>query len=142
VSGLIERIEAAVEGSRELDASIYQILNPHMLPTPGKIGSFYDPTKAGPIAAAKYHMSGGATGVAKFYTTSMDAVLTLIDPADEWQLSTIYNIARAEVGVNRDHQTSWPGSGEHEGNNPVLALLAAALRARETTPSIKGGDRG
>lgn len=66
------------------------------------------------------------------YTGSMDAVRTLIDPSDEWELSTIYNIARATVGLNRDQQTSWPGSGEHQGADPVLALLAAALRARLT----------
>jgi hypothetical protein len=65
------------------------------------------------------------------YTASMDAVRTLIDPSDEWEVSTMYNIARATVGLNRDHQTSWPGHGEHAGCDPVLALLAAALRAQE-----------
>ena len=64
------------------------------------------------------------------YTGSMDAVLTLIDPADEFELSTTYNIARATVGLNRDHQTAWPGYGEHKGGDPVLALLSAALKAR------------
>ena len=65
------------------------------------------------------------------YTASMDAVRTFIDPSDEWEVSTMYNIARATVGLNRDHQTSWPGHGEHAGCDPVLALLAAALRAQE-----------
>lgn len=64
------------------------------------------------------------------FTASLDAAMALIEDGDEWSLSTIYNIARAEVGINRDHQTSWPGRGEHEGCNPILALLSAALRAR------------
>ena len=64
-------------------------------------------------------------------TASLDVTRTLIDPADEWELSTMYTIARATVGLNRDHQTSWPGYGSHEGCDPVLALLAAALRARD-----------
>jgi hypothetical protein len=64
------------------------------------------------------------------YTASLDAVRTLIDHTDEWELSTMYCIARATVGLNRDHQTSWPGYGEHAACDPVLALLAAALRAR------------
>lgn len=64
------------------------------------------------------------------FTASMDAVLSLVDKGDEWSISTLYCIARAEVGINRNQQTSWTGYGEHAGCNPVLAFLAASLRAR------------
>lgn len=64
------------------------------------------------------------------YTASIDAVRTLIDPADEIEITTLYGVARATVGLNRDHQTAWPGYGEHLGGDWCLALLIAALRAR------------
>src|SRR3546814_3756137 len=65
------------------------------------------------------------------FTSSLDDVRALIDPADEWELTTLYGVARAAVGLNRDHQTGWPGYGEHEGGDPVRALLSAALKARK-----------
>jgi hypothetical protein len=75
-----------------------------------------------------------------FYTASLDAVRSMIDPTDEWDLTTLYNIARASVGLNRDQQTSWTGHGEHLGCDPVLALLAGALRARaRQAPAAAGG---
>jgi len=64
------------------------------------------------------------------YTESLDAARSLIDPADEWDITTLYNVARASVGLNRCHQVSWAGYGEHLGGDPVLAFLAAALRSR------------
>src|SRR3546814_11762890 len=70
------------------------------------------------------------------FTSSLDDVRALIDPADEWELTTLYGVARAAVGLNRDHQTGWPGYGEHEGGDPVRALLSAALKAR--SPSHEG----
>lgn len=107
LSGLIERIEAAEGPDRELDQDIHELVKLGLTETTDK-----------------------AYNWCERYTASLDAARTLIDPADEWELSTIYNIARATVGLNRDHQTSWPGYGEHKGGNPTLALLSAALRAR------------
>lgn len=133
MSELIERIERAREGSRELDAAIYQILNSHMLPTPGKIGSFYDPTKAGPIAAAKYHISGGATGVAKFYTTSIDAAMTLLP---EGLGNGCFFLQRSRsFGCIADvwTDTEFNRYKKGKGKTPALALCAAALRTRETS---------
>lgn len=66
-------------------------------------------------------------------TASLDATMTLVDPDDEWEISTLYNIARASVGLNRNQSTCWTGYGEHKGCDPALALLAAALRARALT---------
>ena len=117
---LIERVEKASEGSRELDDDISFALC--------SLGCSF------PAGHAYNRITGARTAIAaRHYTTSIDAVLTLIDPADEWELSTLYSIARATVGLNRDHQTTWPGYGEHKGGDPVLALLSASLRAHMGT---------
>jgi hypothetical protein len=120
--GLAERCEKAEGPDRELDALIrcaaareYE-LDMRLAKRLGAV-------------TANYEGGGHSTWLSPCYTASLDAVRTLIDPADEWELSTMYCIARATVGLNRDHQTSWPGNGEHQACDPVLALLAAALRA-------------
>lgn len=64
--------------SRECDAEIYQTLNPHMRVIPDDTSNrFYDPNKTNPRTAARYFLSGGATGVALRYTTSLDAAASL-----------------------------------------------------------------
>lgn len=105
LSSLIERIEKSEGADRTLDFEILCLADPRAIQTGALPG---DPR----------------------YTASMDAVRTLIDSADEWELTTIYGVALATVGLNRDHQTSWPGYGEHKGGDPVRALLSAALKAR------------
>lgn len=87
VSGLIERIEAATGPDREIDAAIYQMLNPQMVPTPGLAGGFYDPAKTNPLIASKYHLGGGATGYASFYTRKIDDALTLVPPECRFNLN-------------------------------------------------------
>ncbi|WP_283419199.1 hypothetical protein [Sphingopyxis sp. Geo48] len=132
MDSLIERIEAATGPDRELDRDIMLAAVPcdrapfrYWVPMNENTGHgavdvdrvYYGPHCAQAVAVPPF-------------TASLDAVRTLIDPADEWELSTIYNIARAQVGLNRDHQGAWPGCGEHKGGDPVLALLSAALKAR------------
>lgn len=102
------KVEGLTGPDREMDANISEIVTPWLRTRP--CGYVIDEVLA--------------------YTASLDAAMTLIEDGDEWDLSTVYCIARAQVGINRDHQNSWPGHGEHAGCNPVLALLAAALRAR------------
>jgi hypothetical protein len=83
---LADKIERS-EPSRDLDAEIYQSLNPHMKPiTPVKQhrGRFFDPTKALLRTAREYHLARGATAIAPHYTTSLDAAMTLArNPAFE-----------------------------------------------------------
>lgn len=117
---LAARIEAATGPDRELDAAIYQMLNPHMLPVPGdRTGRFYDPAKTNPRTAQKFFLSGGATGLALSYTASLDAAMMLVpEPFRKtWSL----------VGG-----TSWQAEvGEclADTATPALALAAAAIRA-------------
>ncbi|AVA13838.1 hypothetical protein [Sphingopyxis sp. MG] len=142
LSSLIERIEKSEGADREIDLAIAVALDmrPDWLAKSG--GELWiDRSGAYPVlrwADASAGRSRGNPGVddpVKF-TASMDAVRSLIDPNDEWELTTLYGVARATVGLNRDHQTSWPGYGEHQGGDPVRALLSAALKARN--PSHEG----
>jgi hypothetical protein len=63
------------------------------------------------------------------YTGSIDGAVTLIPEGVEWDVSTIYNIARATIGLNTDCQ----GHGENKSCLPAPAITAAALRASAGT---------
>lgn len=114
---LAERCEKAEGPDRDIDRALCPLVGIRVVDEGRPLGRCY------------YDAHGHGVPLPLF-TTSIDAVLSLIDPADEWSLSTIYNIARAEVGINRDQQTAWTGYGENASCIPVLALLAAALKAR------------
>lgn len=130
LSELADAVEGLSGPDREMDAAIFRAVD---APLPDefagkKIALTFDE------ARHAFFMDVGSDMVVRYeppaYTASLDAVLSLVDKWDEWSISTIYCIARAEVGINRDYQKSWPGRGEHAGCNPVLAFLSAALRAR------------
>lgn len=130
LSSLIERIEKSEGADRRLDGDIAAALSLN----PEWASKRYE-------RQPELFGDGGAglrarTWLAPKLTASMDAVRTLIDPADEWELTTLYGVARAAVGLNRDHQTAWPGYGEHKGGDPVRALLSAALKARNPSLNI------
>lgn len=60
------------------------------------------------------------------YTRSLDAAITLVPEGMEYELSTLYGVARVEVGLNTD----CPERGERKDGNMPCALCAASLRAR------------
>lgn len=61
------------------------------------------------------------------FTISLDAAVTLLVEGDEWQITNLYGIARAEANMNA---SKGPTYGEHKGGHMALALCSAALRAR------------
>lgn len=61
------------------------------------------------------------------FTSSIDAALTLVPEGSEWSASTLYGIARTEVGLNHD---GGPFYGERKDGNVAIALCIAALKAR------------
>lgn len=130
---LIGRLEAAEVGSRELDCEIYAIENPHMKPVRSQIGRFFDPKRASEHSAEKYHISGGATGTAARYTTSIDAAIAMANrvlPGQEYEIATIYNIARVALNVNHGSAPG-PFYGSNGCCNVPLAICAAILRAKQ-----------
>ncbi len=147
IKSLIERIEKSEGADREIDALIYHDLlgfcrHARKVKTGAQSDTGYDCLDCGADSCGNKSREGGYPAGQGLhdsvprYTASMDAVRSLIDPNDEWELTTLYGVARATVGLNRDHQTSWPGYGEHKGGDPVRALLSAALKARN--PSHEG----
>lgn len=133
---LAERIEGLTGPDREVDAAIFEIFNPHMKRTPKKLGYFFDPEKTTPLAAQKYHISGGATAVCPRFTGSLDAAMTLVDA--EWSCGMMWDYwertAHVAVGPNAHAGFVLGQASISHLNREIafaLALCAAALRARE-----------
>ncbi len=54
--------------------------------------------------------------------------MTLVDEGIEWNITNLYGVAHAEVGLNFS-DGNWQ-TGRHKGGHMAIALCAAALRAR------------
>jgi len=102
---LIARLEAATEGSRELDAEINYTTNLEFLHLRGTIYDIGD--------------------LAPHYSTSLDAAITLASP----------HFAICANGDSKGWQAMDFVGGNiwHEGATPALALTIAALKARNLT---------
>ena len=96
---LIARLEAATEGSRELDGEIYSA------------------------------MSGKATGLnnADDYTTSIDAALTLVPEGYDWDVGRLNGRYIADVS-RKVSEEGWLNQ-HARGPSSALALCIAALKA-------------
>jgi len=116
---LIAAVEAATEGSRELDARIW-----HTIPR--------EPPDCSAIMARVFALilAGEDDAECPHYTTSLDAALTLVLEQFDWSILHLRNGNRGAeavvftIGMDIDHI-------EVEGATPALALCAAALRARK-----------
>ena len=124
---LIARLEAATEGSRELDAEI----GAH--PATPSCGVRKGAAKERVVEAADTHDPPLVN--LPHYTTSIDAALTLVPEGMEWALSN-----HGQTGAE---QLCWAGvfgspfigsECDSHAATPVLALCIAALRAREAQP--------
>lgn len=112
---LLERLELATEGSRELDAEIARILGCVVIRDDH--GYYIDK------ALVPENMP--------HYTTSIDAALTLVPPGYRWVVQTLGNGNGTYVAA-----TSPPGValtlGDILSPIPAIALVIACLRARES----------
>jgi hypothetical protein len=146
VSGLIERIEAGGGPDRVIDGWIWAIIKgddpyvvgnePGRFPQKAIMGTRLDVMR-------ELDSKDGADYIgAPPFTASIDAALKLVEADWFWRVGhdgegADPSLFRADVG----EPVSF-GFVRAVAATPALALCAAALRARETTPSIKGGDRG
>lgn len=139
LTSLIERIEAATEGSRELDLAIHLALFPD-----GEIAGWMKyPRGLSSREGYSWDISGASLIFEKrtadgrcphnggvplpSYTTSIDAVLTLSPEGLEFEFTNLYGVAVACMGLNAEV----PCYARREDGNITLALLAAILRARQ-----------
>ena len=128
---LIERLEAATEGSRELDAEIWETLG-------GKIEIRYaSKGPEGHVEQKRWIDKDGtwwqtSLGTQTHFSTSLDAALTLAPEGWIWEVSNGY-AAIAPVGWADHHGevANDVGGSEANGNTAALALCIAALKARQ-----------
>lgn len=117
---LVERLCAATGPSRELDAEIFIAVTPGVKEA-GRIDRLGGLVGWWP-KDAPYH---SAVEVPQ-YSSSLDAAMTLIGEADEYEISTIHGVAVVSLPLNSDHcQTVTRKDG-----NVILAFVECALRAR------------
>lgn len=127
---LIAELEAATEGSRELDAEIWWDVKPSQARTTywnGATGKPH-PLIDLPRSGLGYH---GVCVSAPHYTTSLDAALTLVPEGWWWVINSgTQGLAKAILGARGSD------AGAHEdAHTPALALCIAALRARQALAS-------
>lgn len=113
---LIAKLEAASEGSRELDGQIALVLG--LAPAGAQLHRSLDPAR-GWWVPGKGPFSGDFW-LPPHYTTSINAALTLVP---DGQAYAVLVYASAAIGEP-------PQFGDHEAPPPALALCIAALKAR------------
>ena len=123
---LIQRLEAATGPSRELDAEIeraVQRCDP---------GAWYD-AKEDCLLWDEERDFGSTVAYERCgqylpdYTASIDAALTLVPDGMEYEITTLYGIARVAVGLNAE---PGPFYAEDPSGNVAIALCIAAIKAR------------
>lgn len=130
MKSLIAKLEAATEGSRELDAEIWR----HLGLAPAIGDGVWDWKYMGNGAWHQSEMEStwGRHAAAPHYTTSLDAALTLVPDGlgrGCWAFSRDhYGGCHADVWRNAEFNRKEHGSSK----TPALALCIAALKARST----------
>ena len=121
---LIDRLEAAEGGSRELDAEIFRAIG----------GTVKDVTEAG---GHKHKRWIDADGVrwqsdATLFSLSLDAALQLVPAGCAWRVSQRLDNRKPDAVIQRrDGKGGFDVWEETEAATPALALCAACLRAWE-----------
>lgn len=129
LTSLIERVEAATEGSRELDIAICQATdtNGYRIEDDGTI------LVSGDMGEGPGWFNIGYE--APPYSTSIDSALTLLPERCGWIVSN------GRVWHDEPLGGARITSLEAEAATPCLALLAAILRARQGAPLTHGRQR-
>lgn len=126
---LIDKLEKATEGSRELDAAIFRALG---APLPDQFASLKvdlqwqpDGTATMPVGEMQVRYNPPA------YTTSIDAIVALIERKLPGRESELVNEARAAVGkAHALHVRRWKRDEDGSYTHALaLALCIALLRA-------------
>jgi hypothetical protein len=126
LTSLIERIEAATEGSRELDGDIW------LASTPGATRdkwSYIHKATGRECTVDETRDETGRLIIVPSYSTSIDAALTLLPEGFKWKCGYSRHVPHnAEVVDYDSHRGTFIGESDA---SRCLALLSAILRARQ-----------
>jgi hypothetical protein len=124
LTSLIERIEAATEGSRELDGLIWKAI----CEKPGDVWA--NDVIDGDVWLRRDPIDHVAWEGPPAYSTSIDAALTLLPEGFKWKCGYSRHVPHnAEVIDYSAHTGTFIGESDA---SRCLALLAAILRARQS----------
>lgn len=133
MSDLIERLEKASEGSRELDAEIWAVVNGRGQPMQRVGPPTYNPVRLFCNPTPEIDWIGyDLLNIAPAYTTSIDAALTLVPENCDWTIEPDGAWVRW-MGAD-DVEEAQCVLSQRGGKCTALALCIAALRARGVTP--------
>lgn len=126
---LLERLEAASEGSRELDIAIAEEVLGLIVE---QIDCVNDTSPIREYSVKALHSNVWRN--LPYYTTSLDAALALVPDGYEWlrkspQTMTVYRIPADDK--------EWAQHIDARGATPALALTIACLKAREAQQTDK-----
>ena len=124
LSDLISRVEKASGPDRDLEAEIW------LACTPGATRNKWSYVHKATGRECTVDETRDATDrliIVPSFTTSIDAVLTLLPKGMEFELTNLYGVAAVGMGLN----TGSPCYARREDGNITLALLSAILRARQ-----------
>lgn len=132
---LIAKLEAASEGSRELDILIACAVGDYEIRESecdgmSELWHITQPYAWLVGSEFQWHKFDGP-----FYTTSIDAALTLVPEGMAWSIDSGY-VVNSYAGrpiaqlIFRDGETGNQSTIDGVGNTPALAICIAALKAR------------
>ena len=131
VDTLIAELERATEGSRDLDARIYCMLNERIVHSRLPIGYTMKDlgNKHRNMGLAVSQFIHSDRGPSPHYTTSLDAALTLVQEGWGWDVMHDSVAAVRPPDSEGDDELAYWGLAPH--GTPALALCIAALRTRQ-----------
>jgi hypothetical protein len=119
-AGILERLEAAQEGSREMDLAIWRAVGEG---APDRVQWDIE----------NYYLRG----IAPHYTTSLDAALQLV-PEEVYRRLFIETSHPAKAGFIETHDEIKGPSGLYfEAATPALAVCVAALKAKNAIATVR-----
>lgn len=133
IRGLIERIEASSEGSRELDVAIGLAVGGFFIAEPRWPGAEPMIGYVDSDGSRVEPGNGAQDSLVPRYTASIDAAATLVP--DGWYWRAGHGVLwPGWAHLNRKHPDHCDRDDEHSahGETPALALCAASLKAMET----------
>jgi hypothetical protein len=134
IADLIERLEKATEGSKELDRLVARHAGWHRVEPKharSKRGAWISPDDFMGVYSTGAPILDGLHGTTLWadppaFSSSIDSALTLVPEGFQWQLRSV----PTEEGFDYSAQVDWRPNLHQQAATPAIALCIAALKAR------------